>query len=132
MLNEKLISMLAACAVTVAGIAIAAPAVAKSPKTVVVTAPDTDVPTRRVSYRDLNLLTLAGEKTLNKRVGMAVRSVCFESVGSESEFSLEYSCRRDSWAGARPQIDRAIQRARDIAQNGFSAIAPVAITIGSK
>ena len=131
MLNEKLISMLAACAVTVAGIAIAAPAVAKQPKTVVVTAPDADIPTRRVSYRDLNLVTLAGERTLNRRVGQAVRSVCFESVGTEAAFQLEFSCRKESWDGARPQIARAIQRARDIAQNGYSAIAPVAITIGS-
>ena len=131
MLNEKLISMIAACAITLGGLAVAAPALARQAKPVVVTAPPADdVPVRRVSYRDLDLLTMAGQSTLNRRVGSAVRGVCLESLGAASHFYLETDCRRTAWNGARPQIARAIERASDIAQNGFSSIPPVAITIG--
>lgn len=128
MLNEKTLSLLAACAVTVGGLAIAAPAVSQS-RPVVVTAPADDTPTRRVSYRDLNLATMHGEKTLFKRVGYAVNGVCIESVGNAGLFYEEMSCRKEAWGGARPQIARALQRARDIAQFGHSSIPAVAISI---
>ena len=39
------------------------------------------------------------------------------------------ACRRGALASANPQIRRAVQRATEIAANGYSAIAPVAIAI---
>ena len=125
---EKLISLLAACALVAGGVAMVAPAVAKD-KPVVVTAPPTDVPTRYVSYRDLDLRNSGDEKILVKRVGSAVRMVCSESLGPTPHFYANVGCRRDSWSRARPQIERAVQRSRDIASMGWSSIAPVAITI---
>jgi UrcA family protein len=132
MLSEKSISLLAACAVTLAGLAIAVPAVAKDQKPVVVTGPEPDeqMVRRLVSYRDLNLATAAGESVLVKRVGYAVREVCYEAVEERANLSLTVACRGDSWRGAKPQIDRAVLRARQMATNGWSAIAPVTITIG--
>lgn len=85
-------------------------------------------PTRRVSYADLDLATLAGEKTLYSRVSGAVREVCVEANLSIANGV----CRRFAWSGAKPQMKQAIARARDIAANGFSTIAPVAISIAAR
>jgi UrcA family protein len=131
---ERSIPMLAACAVTAAGLAIAAPAVAKQ-EPVVVTATAKDIPIRYVSYRDLNLARFEDEQRLLKRVKYAVKDVCIESSGGEavprdsSNRLIMNHCRGHAWAGAQPQVNRAVQRAREIAYNGFSTIAPVAISI---
>lgn len=90
---------------------------------------DKDLPTRRVSYADLDLATQAGEKTLYRRVSSAVTHVCRESTGPNPNGWEDMHCRTFAWGGAKPQMKQAIQRARDIAQNGFSTIAPVAIQI---
>jgi UrcA family protein len=128
MFNEKTLSLLAACAVTAGGLAIAAPAVGKE-RPVVVTAPSEDIPTRYVSYRDLNLATPLGEKALFNRVGYAVKDVCIESTGRDAHFYIEMGCRKFAWSGARPQISQAVQRARELAQFGTSSSPAVAIAI---
>jgi UrcA family protein len=128
MLNEKTLSLLAACAVTLGGLALAAPAVSKE-KPVVVTAPSDENPTRRVSYRDLNLATTLGEKILFRRVSYAVSGVCNEAIGPNADFYGEMSCRKDAWSGARPQMAQAVQRARELALYGTSSIPAVAISI---
>lgn len=133
-MSEKLTSLLAACAITALGLALAAPAVA-APSPVVVTATSEDIPVRYVSYRDLNLAQADGEKRLVRRVSSAVKSVCIESSGGDPAPRAALNrlkmndCRDYAWAGAQPQIERAVQRAREIAQNGWSSIAPVAISI---
>lgn len=130
----KPLSMIAAIALTGAGFLAIYPADAKqrSDKPVIIYGhrSDTDAPTRRVSYRDLNLATLAGEKTLNKRVGGAVRQVCAESVPN-GDYREETACFRFAWGGARPQISLAVMRAREIASTGTSSILPVAITLSA-
>lgn len=129
---SKSLSMATAVAITVAGLLVTLPANAKSlndkPVTIYGQRVDPDAPTRKVSYADLNLATLSGETTLNRRVGSAVRSVCDESVGA-SDFYAEMACHSFAWGGARPQIARAVMRARQIAQTGTSSILPVAITL---
>jgi len=103
-------------------------------KDVVVTGAESDAVVREVPYSDLNLAAAPGETALVKRVRFAVNDVCLEAVGGHSGYLHESSvnCKTASWAGAAPQIDRAVQRARDIAANGWSAIAPVAITISAQ
>ena len=64
--------------------------------------------TRLVSFRDLDLSSPTGEKTLIRRVGGAVRYVC----SSASDFMREASCKSVAWNGARPQIARALEQAR--------------------
>ena len=128
-MSEKFTSLLAACAVTLAIFAAASPATAKD-RPIVVTAIQEDVPVRYVSYRDLNLVLAKDEKRLVSRVRVAARDVCQESVQSDTPFSTYFmKCRSNAWQGAAPQIDRAVTRAREIAANGWSSIAPVAITI---
>ena len=128
-MSEKFTSLLAACAVTCATFAATAPANAKD-RSVTVTATEERVPVRFVSYRDLNLAKSDDEQILIRRVRYAAKDVCFESAPFDNFFSsLSLNCRADAWQGARPQIARAVERARDIANNGWSAIAPVAITI---
>lgn len=84
-------------------------------------------PIERVSYADLNLASAAGERTLNRRVGGAVRNVC----APQAEAIAQLNCRNFAWRGARPQIDRAVTRASQMAANGVSSIAPVAIVVAA-
>lgn len=127
-MSEKFTSLLAACAVTLAVFAATSPAAAKQGP-IVVTATQ-DIPVRLVSYRDLNLAKAEHEKMLVSRVRYAARDVCTESVRFDTAFGNGFtSCRTQALDGARPQIDRAVERARQIAANGWSAIAPVAISI---
>jgi UrcA family protein len=131
MTYDKLPTVVAAIAMVGSSIALASPAFAQNGKPVIVRAePLTDVISiRRVGYRDLNLASADGEKMLNRRVRSAVSEVCYDATGPNPLLSLQQSCRADSWGRAKPQMDLAMQRARDIAANGYSTIAPVAIAI---
>lgn len=104
---------------------VAVPAQAKGP--VVVTGPSSDTITRRVSYSDLNLASLAGEKTLKRRVGATVNDVCGELSPSVSVDNR--LCESLAWRGARPQIAQAVLRAKQMASTGQSLIAVSAITL---
>jgi UrcA family protein len=99
---------------------------------VFVTAPH-EVVTRHVSYADLNLASAPGERTLERRVGSAVADLCNEATGGNDggvQYKLSMiSCSGEAWTSAQPQIDRAIQRAREIAATGSSSIAAAALTI---
>jgi UrcA family protein len=86
---------------------------------------------KAVSYRDLNLASLAGEQTLNRRVGGAARAVC-EPVGLNTNDRDFSSCIDYAWSGAKPQIALAVQRAREIAMNGTSSIPLVAIAVTAR
>jgi UrcA family protein len=81
-----------------------------------------------VSYADLNLASMKGQTTLNRRVDYAVDSVCAESTISVDYYDM-HNCKNFAWSGAQPQIDRAIQRAREIASTGSSSIAAAAIVL---
>lgn len=121
--QENMFKLSLAGRVTVAllvGVSVAATA-----RDITVVKPDLDVPTARVFYGDLNLASLAGEQTLNRRVQGAVRRVC----GAHIDPMPYMDCRSFAWRGARPQVERALARARDIAATGTSDIAPVAILI---
>ena len=100
-------------------------------RSVTVYAPPSDeFRTERVSYRDLNLASRAGEKMLTKRVGGAVRRVCSNEGGNISSADNDYLvCARGAWGDARPQMAKAITRAHEIALYGKSSIAATAITI---
>jgi UrcA family protein len=84
---------------------------------------------RTVSYRDLNLATGVGERTLNQRVDSAVKDICSEAVGWSATARVEMNCERAGWNGARPQVAQAVERAKQLAATGKSSIAAVAITI---
>lgn len=128
-MSEKFTALLAAFATTFVVFAATAPAIAKD-RAITVVATEERVPVRFVSYRDLDLAKSEDEQILVKRVRHAARNVCVESA-PEDPFtsSMFLTCRSSAWQGARPQIVRAVTRAREIAANGWSAIAPVAITI---
>jgi UrcA family protein len=127
MLSDKLFAILAACGVSLSGVAAAAPV----GKPVFVTGtPTEDVIRRNVIYRDLNLATEYGEKKLHRRVSYAVSDVCNQAVGREPGMVFfREDCRKSAWDSARPQISQAVQRAREIATSGASTLAPVAISI---
>jgi UrcA family protein len=110
--------------------AVAAGSAASRPREVVVTGQSGDGIARAVEYRDLNLARAEGEHALTRRVQGAVNKVCDELVGHHMGYMEPMaSCQSQSWQSAQPQVERAVQRARDIAANGWSAIAPVAIAI---
>lgn len=79
----------------------------------------------RVSYRDLNLASIPGERTLNRRVGRAADFVC----RGHYDFLEQTSCESYAWNGARPQIALAVKRARELAMTGTTSIPLVAIAI---
>jgi len=129
--HGRLFSAVGAVAVTLAGVAVSTPALAKEYPVVVVANPD--IVTRHITYADLNLASAPGETTLSRRVGNAVRSLCVEATGGQYSFyafnAADRRCRTSAWNEARPQISRALHRARDLALTGTSQIAAAAIAI---
>jgi UrcA family protein len=111
------------------GLGFVAPASAKAPITVFGT--PQDVPTRTVRYADLNLASAQDQQRLNLRVDSAIRRVCEDTLGGSEDIFDGRACRSASWDSAQPQIALAVQRAQDIAANGFSPIAAVTITIAA-
>lgn len=111
-----------AIVVGAAGAAVAQPAT--EPVTVIGQREDEGLSVR-VSYRDLNLASMQGERTLNRRVGGAAQFVC----EGHYEMIAQSSCISYAWKGARPQIALAVQRARELALNGTTSIPLVAISI---
>lgn len=128
----KLISMCAAVAITAAGVFVMAPQASGKSRPIFVTG-QSEVITRHVSYADLNLASAPGQMTLNRRVGGAVNGVCSEALGGDDGSVATkiwtQRCHATAWDGARPQIARAIQRAREIAFTGSSTLAATAIVI---
>jgi UrcA family protein len=129
---SKLMSISAAVVLT-SGVfvLVAPPAFGKAGPVVVVANPNVVI--RHISFADLNLASAAGERTLNRRVGGAVSSLCQEATGGiDGNYMTTISagkCRQAAWNQALPQITQVTQRARDIASTGVSPIAAAAITI---
>ena len=106
--------------------AFSAPASAR--EVTVLAPPPEDHLTERVSYADLDLATDPGIKTLTFRVRGAVKRVC-APLDQRVTFAEHSECRSYAWNGARPQMERAVARAQQIAMTGTSSIAPVAISV---
>jgi UrcA family protein len=105
--------------------AAAQPANSQASRDVVVQAQtNPDVLTATVNFRINDIRSLAGQQALIRRVRQATYEVCPEYVSGFTTDSLY--CRGLAWAGAKPQIDRAIKRAMTLADTG----APMNITIG--
>lgn len=130
---RKILSMGGAVAITAGGLFTVAPSAwAKAPIVVVAPASE-DVVIRRISYADLNLASAFGEKTLNGRVRGAVSSLCSEAIGPDGgNWTVKmagHHCYDRAWDQARPQIGNAVERARQMASNGYSNLSAAAITI---
>lgn len=131
MTYSKILSMVAAVAVTTGGLIAIIPTASAKERPVVVLGPVDEVPTRRVSFVDLNLATPAGEKSLYRRVANAVRSVCYEATGPMAGFYETNACRGYAWDGARPQMKRAMLRAQELAAGGSTAVSIQAIVLAA-
>ena len=105
--------------------AAAQPAYSQAIRDVVVQAQtDPDVLTATVNFSIKDIRSLAGQQALVRQVRQATYEVCPQYA---SEFTSDsIYCRRLAWAGAKPQIDLAIERAMTMADTG----APISITIG--
>jgi len=129
MTYDKTLSMVAAVGLIAAA---ASPALGKSTR-IFVTAPSPDTVSRHITYADLNLASAAGERTLYRRVSHGVGDLCDEVIGGDDGSAASkfngMACSGSAWSQARPQMDRAVQRARDIAATGSSPIAAAALTI---
>jgi len=128
----RAISFCAAVAVTSGALFLMGSPVFGRTAPITVTASE-EVVVRHVSYADLNLASAPGQQMLNRRVNSAVSDLCNEATGGpDGSVSFKFSmmkCNSEAWNGARPQIDRAVQRARDIAYTGTSDLVAAAITI---
>jgi len=131
MKSAKAIYACGAVALSMAAIGLASPASGQSPTILVKQAPDLVV--RTVAYDDLNLTTPAAQHALVGRVRVALTDLCGEIVGSRDGYWMSQtyfdSCRHAGWSQAQPQINRAVQRAREISMTGKSTIAASAVTI---
>ena len=124
----RTLSLCAAFAITGAGLMVfAAPSHARD-RPIVVEGQPSNVIAKRVSFADLNLASVQGEKTLYRRVNNAVGWVCRQAVPTPILYERQ-GCSSASWEAAAPQLDRAVQRAREMAANGSSSIAATSITI---
>lgn len=134
MTYARIISMCAALGLTAGTFAlIALPAFAKAAPVVVTAPAPPDFVRRHISYTDLNLASLAGERKLNRRVGNAVGELCSEATGgADGTFTMDIEirkCTNSAWEQAGPQISQAVQRAHEIASTGTSSFAATTITI---
>ena len=67
----------------------------------------------RVSYADLNLASAPGERTLERRIGLAAKFVCeLEDSRELALASATNACRSDAIDGARSQLEAAVAAAR--------------------
>lgn len=125
--HYKALSLCAAFALTSLSLFAVAPAHAKSDPVVITGQRISDLPTQRVSYRDLNLASAADLAALERRVGSAVKSVCLErdqrAEKSLASFGEYVACSDFAWGGARPQLAAAIDQARALALNGNGSVA---------
>ena len=112
-------------------LAAATGAVAAAPdaKRPVVIKASVDAAVRHVSYGDLNLASLADQKTLSLRVANAASDVCYVLNDLTRHLNILSACRREAMRGARPQIAEAVVRAQQIASTGQSLVAVNAITL---
>lgn len=96
---------------------LAAPAIGQGQQIVITgkkIPPEYEPVTKIVKIGDLNLATKAGVQQMEKRVEAAVKSLCPTAMptGAGYEEHDTKLCRDYAWAGARPQMDRAIDTAR--------------------
>ena len=127
--QETLMKMSLASGITIALLVGVASAAVAQPLMVVKERPDPEAITERVSYQDLDLASAEGVNRLTHRVRGAVRRVCEPLRGFPELGQLR--CERVARNGAEPQVELAIARAQQIAANGTSSIAPVAIVIAT-
>jgi UrcA family protein len=133
----RYVKALSACAAMTASLAatisIGTPALAKAPPIVVPAPAPDEVVSRHISFADLNLAATAGQRVLIRRVNYAVNDMCVQMAGGlDGSFmsnTAQARCTQASWDQARPQLDAAFQRAREIASTGKSSIAATALTI---
>lgn len=122
----------AIAATTGAMVALGSPAFSKNPQITVTGQPDIAI--RYVRFSDIDLASPAGEKQLKRRVNYTIDDLCNEATGYfrptfRYESSVWADCTESAWDQARPQVARAVQRAREIALTGRSSIAATALTI---
>ena len=98
---SKLVSLALAAVAAFAAVSTSTPLFAAEPALVYETA--------AVSYRDLNLASLEGQKQLHSRVRGAVRKVCgVEKSPALNEHKVVQGCRTEAFEAARPQVDRVL------------------------
>lgn len=85
----------------------AAPAAAQEP--VFVYGEALSANSERVTFADLKLASLSGQKRLHKRVGGAIERVCDLDLGRDGlQDRGYYACADAAWGSAAPQIAEAI------------------------
>jgi UrcA family protein len=98
---SKLIALIASATLTATGLAVmASPVHGQAPLA---------AEGNNVAYSDIDLTSIAGEKSLRARVKAAVRRSC----GYSSETYVDVNCRNARSKSAESQIARAVQHARE-------------------
>lgn len=106
----------------------ATPASAQASLQVVAKRVQDDQITQRVSHGDLDLGSASGQKRLTFRVRSAVGKVCAPLDGTNLRMRQQH-CRAVAWQGAKPQIERAMTGAQQLAATGTTSLPEVAIAV---
>lgn len=82
---------------------------------------DDPPPRLAVSFSGVDLTTPEGLDRLDSRISRAVDEICrTDATRGLSAKRLEDRCRANAWASVRPQVDRAIERARAERRTGYA------------
>jgi UrcA family protein len=114
-----------------AAAAVGQPPAEKPHSGVVVVAEDT-MPTRHVSFADLDLSTPGGEQTLVRRVKLAVSKVCDEAVGPLPIIYAKQECWKSTWTESQPKLNAALERSRQIAATGSPTTAATITIVAAR
>jgi len=107
-------------------IGVASPALGQRP--VVVEGRAIDPENQRVvRFGDLNLAQPMGQKSLLRRVGLAVDSLCDTRHIYGAAKTIDYTCSKEAWNSANPQITSAFDRARSGSSLALSAAMVVSV-----
>jgi UrcA family protein len=83
----------------------------------------------RVSFADLDLTSLPGQKMLVQRVKGAVRVACKDVLVQPADPLTDAHCRAATWSNTRPQVNRAIAKSHQLASLGHTRVALAAISV---
>lgn len=123
------------CAMSAIFFACATPALADT-RPMVVTAPsDYALPTRVVTYRDLDLALARDQKRLDRRLDAAIKDVCglneYHAVRTITARAPYRACSTEAWTKARAEMGAAVALAQGSSAGGIE-IADRAITVSAR
>jgi UrcA family protein len=136
MVDPKILSSCAACAIMMGGLSVIVPAAWAINQQLVVSSPHDLVLLRHTDYADLNLADDGDIARLNDRVRSAVTNLCKSSWQQKINFvstnKWRTRCRDHVWDEVRPQMSAVLHSARELGGYYSPGATAAPITISSQ